>query len=120
MWGVFPAAELAWMVLSPFAWAGLLTGVVATVGRMNPPPRLRACLARLAVVAAVAAIGFVAGAGCWVLARSPAGTAAFRPGLIDAGGLAAMAVAAVIALRAAAVLQCARLRLTGSDPGSSG
>jgi hypothetical protein len=120
MWGGFPVAELSWMLLSPIAWAGLLTGVAGTVRRVNPPPRLRAYLARLSAAAAVAAIGFVAGAGCWVLARGPAGTAAFRPGLIDAGGLAAMALAAVIALRAAAILQYARLRLTGSGPGSSG
>ena len=120
LWGVFPAAEIAWIVLSPFAWAGLLAGTVGAARRLDPAPRLRAYLARLSVAAAVAAIGFVAGAGCWVLARGPAGTVAFRPGLIDAGGLAAMALAAAIALRAAATLQYARLRLSGSGPSSPG
>jgi hypothetical protein len=116
LWGVFPAAELTWMVLSPFAWAGLLTGLVGTARRLNPSPRLRAYLTGLGAIVAVAAIGLVAGAGCWVLARDPARTAPFRPGLIDVGGLAAMAVAAVIALRSAAALRHARLRLDGCAP----
>ena len=117
LWGVFPAAEIAWMVLSPFAWGGLITGAACTARKLSPPPPLQAHLARLGAVAAIAAIGFVAGAGCWVLARDPAGAAVFRPGLIDAAGLAGLVVAAVIALRSAAMLQRARLRLAPSEPG---
>ena len=117
LWGAFPAAEIAWMVLSPFAWAGLITGVAGTARKLTLPPRLQTHLARLGAVAAVAAIGFVVGAGCWMLARDPAGTAAFRPGLIDAGGLAAMVAAAVLALRSAAMLQRARRRLAPPEPG---
>ena len=115
-WGAFPQAEIAWMTLSPLAWASLIPGAASTARKLGPSPRLRAYLTRLGVAAAVAAIAFVAGAGCWVLARGPAGAAVFRPGLIDAGGLAAMAAAAVLALRSAAALCRARLRLARSGP----
>jgi hypothetical protein len=115
LWGAFPAAEIAWMVLSPFTWVSLVAGLVGTARRLSPPPALRAYLARLSMAAAVAALGFVAGAGCWVLARDPAGVAAFRPGLIDVGGLAVMAGAAALALRSAVMLGRARLRLALSE-----
>jgi hypothetical protein len=114
-WGMFPAAELAWMVLSPVAWACALTGAAGTVRRLNPPPRLVAYLARLSAVAAVAAVTFVTGAGCWVVASDPAAAAAFRPGLIDGGGLVVMAAAAVIALRSAGAVHRAQLRLVATS-----
>ncbi len=112
--GAFPAAEITWIVLSPFAWAGLLAGTVGAARRLNPAPGLRAHLARLSIVAAAAAIVFVAGAGCWVLARGPAAAAAFRPGTIDAAGLAAIAVSAVVALRCTALVRSSGLRLARS------
>jgi hypothetical protein len=105
LWGVFPAAELAWMVLSPLAWAGSLAGIASVARRLDVPARLQAYLAWLGVAATAAAVGLVTGAACWTLARSQAADALFRPGLIDLAGLAIMAAAAVVALRSAAMIR---------------
>ncbi len=105
MWGVFPAAELAWMVLSPLAWAGALVGVAGVARRLDFPARLRAYVAWLGAVATVAGIGLVTGAAWWTLARGQVEDGLFRPGLIDLAGLGIMAMAAVIALRTAAMIQ---------------
>jgi hypothetical protein len=108
LWGVFPAPELAWMILSPLAWVGAVTGVAATARRLDFPARLQAYVAGLGVAAAVAGIALVAGAAWWALARDQVQDGLFRPGLVDLAGLAVMAVAAVVALRSAAVIQHAR------------
>lgn len=111
LWGMFPAAEMAWMVLSPVAWAGLVIGCVTVVRRLVLPARMLRYLAALAVAATAAALVFLAGAGTWVLGR-PAGQAgAFRPGLVDVASLAVMAVAVVVALRVVGGIRRARLAL---------
>jgi hypothetical protein len=115
LWGVFPAAELAWMVLSPLAWAGALAGVASIARRLEFPAALQKYVARLCVAATVAAVALVAGAAWWALARGRIGDVLFRPGLIDLAGLAIMATAVVIALRSAALIHSARLRPAGSD-----
>lgn len=112
LWGMFPAPELAWMLLSPVAWMGVAAGLVMIVRRLVLPRRLLRYLARLAAVATAGAAAFLAGAGSWVLARGPGQVAAFRPGLVDVASLVIMAVALVIALRAAAGIRAARLALS--------
>lgn len=114
LWGTFPVTELGWMVLSPLAWAGVLAGAASTARRIELPDPIRTYLSWLSVAATVAAVLFVTGAGCWVLASVPAEAGAFRPGVIDGGGLAVMAGCAVVALRAAVAVRRARLRL--ADP----
>lgn len=107
LWGMFPAVEMAWMVLSPVAWIGLVAGCVTVIRRLVLPAGMLRYLAGLAAAATAAALAFLAGAATWVLGR-PAGAGAFRPGLVDTASLLIMAVAVVIALRAAAGIRHAR------------
>jgi hypothetical protein len=111
LWGMFPAPEMAWMVLSPVAWLGLVAGVVTVVRRLTLPAGLLRYLARLAVAATTAAMVFLAGAATWVLAHGPGQSGQFRPGAIDVVSLLVMAVAAVIALRALSGIRRARLHV---------
>jgi hypothetical protein len=120
VWGVFPAAELAWMVLSPLAWAGALVGVAGVARRLDFPVRLQAYMAWLGAAATIAGIGLVGGAAWWALARGQAEDGLFRPGLIDLAGLGIMATAAVVALRSAAMIQSVRRRPAGADCGRPG
>jgi hypothetical protein len=100
----FPAAELAWMALSPLAVAGAVTGAAAVVRRAGLSPavlspavlRFETWLGRAACAAMAT---FLAGACAWVLARAPG--AMFRPGLIDVAGLVVLALALAVARRAA-------------------
>jgi hypothetical protein len=108
LWGIFPAPELAWMVLSPVAWIGLVASVVTVGRRLTLSAALLRYLARIAMVAVAASIVFLAGAATWVLAHGPGQTGQFRPGAIDVASLLIMAAAAIIALRALSGLWRAR------------
>jgi hypothetical protein len=115
LWGIFPAPEMAWMVLSPLAWIGLVAGVVAVIRRLQLPSGLLRYLAWLAAAATTVAVAFLGGAAIWVLARGPGQVGAFRPGLVDTASLLIMAMALVIALRAALGIQHARLAIRSAD-----
>jgi len=97
--GAFPAAEIAWMAVSPVALIAGVAGVTGFVRRLNVPPRILAYEARLAGGAAAAMAVFLAGAGCWVIADGPA-PGLLHAGAVDAGGLAVMTVALLVARRA--------------------
>jgi hypothetical protein len=119
LWGIFPGPELAWMMLSPVAWIVLAACLVAVMRRLVLPGGLLRYLAWLAAAATAVAVAFLAGAATWVLARGPGQAGAFRPGLVDTASLLVMAMALVIALRAAAGIRHARLALSaGARPGS--
>jgi hypothetical protein len=105
LWHTFPASELAWMTLSPVAWITLAASVAAIVRRVSLPAGLLRYLARVAAAATGSAGAFLAGAASWVLAHRPGQASLFRPGLVDAAELLVMAVALIIALRAAAALR---------------
>lgn len=100
----FPAAEVAWMVLSPLAVAGAVAGAAAVVRRAGRSPavlspavlRFETWLGRAACAAMAV---FLAGACAWILARAPG--AMFRPGLIDVAGLVVLALALAVAHQAA-------------------
>jgi hypothetical protein len=106
---IFPAAELAWMILSPVAVLGLVAGLVTIVRRLSLPGGLLRYLARLAVAASAAAVGLLAGAASWVLGNGPGQAGLFRPGLINSAELLIMTVALAVALRAVAGVRRARL-----------
>ncbi len=99
----FPAAELAWMTISPLAVAAAVTGAATAVRRagqspgvLSPPVlRFETWLGRAACAAMAV---FVAGACAWVTARAPG---LFRPGAIDLAGLAVLTVALGVARQAA-------------------
>jgi hypothetical protein len=95
----FPAAELAWMALSPLAVAAAVTGAAVVVRRAGLSPRALRFETWLGRGACAAMAVFLAGACAWVLARAPG--AMFRPGLIDVAGLVVLALALAVAHRAA-------------------
>jgi hypothetical protein len=101
MLGILPGPELAWMTLSPCAVLGLVAGFAAVVRRLTLTAGLLSYLSRLTVAAVVAAVPLLAGAASWVLANAPGQPGLFRPGLINGAELVAMAVALVVAMRAA-------------------
>ena len=89
----FPPAELAWMVLSPAAAGCLVTGAVLLVRRLELSPRVLCYETWVGRAAAAGMTVFLAGALCWVGQAGPGPQALFRPGNIDAAGLAVMAAA---------------------------
>ena len=97
----FPAPELAWMALSPFALLSVVGGIVAIVRRQRASARLLGYQARLAVAAPLAMACFLAGAGCWVFGQGSGPAGLFHAGAVDVAGLAVMTVALVAASRAA-------------------
>ena len=97
----FPAPELAWMVLSPFALLSVVGGIVAIVRRQRASARLLGYQARLAVAAPLAMACFLVGAGCWVFGQGSGPAGLFHAGAVDVAGLAVMTVALVAASRAA-------------------
>jgi hypothetical protein len=96
----FPAAELAWMVISPVALAGLAAGLARLVRRLDLSPRVLRYQARLGRLAAAAMAVFLAGAASWVLAGPHGPGPLFRPGAIDVAALAAMALALAVGWQA--------------------
>ena len=96
----FPAAELAWMVISPAALAGLITGLAGLVRRLDLSPGVLRYQARLGRLAAAAMAVFLAGAASWVLAAPHGRGPLFRPGAIDVAALAAMTLALAVGWQA--------------------
>ena len=97
----FPAAELAWMVISPAALLGVAIGAVTLVRRIEASPRILRYEAWTGRAAVAAMTAFLGGALCWVSQRGPA-PALFRAGDIDAAGLAVMAIALAVGWQAMA------------------
>jgi hypothetical protein len=96
----FPAAELAWMVISPAALAGLITGLAGLVRRLDLPPGVLRYQARLGRLAAAGMAVFLAAAASWVLAGPDGPGTLFRPGVIDVAALAAMTLALAVGWQA--------------------
>jgi hypothetical protein len=95
----FPAAELAWMALSPLAVAAAVTGAGLTIRRAGLSPALLRFETWLGRAACAAMALFLAGACAWVFAAAPG--AMFRPGAIDVAGLAVLTLALAVARQAA-------------------
>ena len=89
----FPAAELAWMAVSPAAMLGLVIGAAQLVRRVDVSPRILRYEAWVGSAAGVCMAAFLSGALYWVTEGGPGPRGLFRTGTIDAGGLAVMAVA---------------------------
>jgi hypothetical protein len=101
----FPAAELAWMAVSPLAVACAVTGAAVLVRRTELSPGILKFETRLAAAACAVMVVFLAGCCCWV-GTGEQGTGGphslFHAGLIDVAGVA------VLALTLAAGQQAAR------------
>jgi hypothetical protein len=104
----FPAAEIAWMAISPAALVAAVAGVAGLVRRLDLSVRMLRYEAWLASSAAAAMAVFLAGACCWVLAPG-SGPGLFHAGAIDAGGLAVMVLALSMARRATGLARKAAL-----------
>ena len=96
----FPAAELAWMAVSPVAMLGLVTGAAQVVRRARLSPRVLRHEVWVGSAALVGMAAFAGGALCWVIERGPGPQGLFRAGHIDAAGLAVMVIALVIGWQA--------------------
>ena len=95
----FPAAEIAWMAVSPMALIVLVAGVARTMRRLDWSPRLLRYEAWLISAAAAGTTVFLAGACCWVLAEGSR-PGLFHAGAIDVASLAVMMLALSVARRA--------------------
>ncbi|MHB1593999.1 MAG: hypothetical protein ACYCU3_07465, partial [Streptosporangiaceae bacterium] len=97
----FPAAELAWMLISPAAVGAIVTGVVRVLARIELSPRANRCEMLLGSVALAGMAAFLLGAVRWVVSPAAALPALLHAGLIDRAGLAALLLAGAVALAAA-------------------
>ena len=97
----FPAAELAWMAVSPLALACVVTGVATAVRRVELGPAVLRAETRLAVAACVAMAVFLAGACAWIADRTPRPGTLFHAGAIDVAGLVVMTLALAVGQQAA-------------------
>jgi hypothetical protein len=95
----FPAAEIAWMTVSPAALTAGVAGVAALVRRLDLSARVLRYEAWLASAAAAVMAVFLAGACWWVLAAG-SGPGLFHAGAIDTASVAVMMLALWMARRA--------------------
>jgi hypothetical protein len=96
-----PAAELAWMAVSPLAVACLVAGAAATVRRTQLSPRVLRFAIRLGYAACITMAVFLGGCCAWITGRAPEAGSLFRPGAIDVAGALVMAAALAVARQAA-------------------
>ncbi len=97
----FPAAELAWMTLSPLALACAVTGVATAVRRVELSPAVLRYQTRLGAAACVTMAVFLGGGCAWIAGRTPRPGDLFHPGAIDVAGLVVMTLALAVAGQAA-------------------
>jgi hypothetical protein len=105
----FPAAELAWMALSPLALVALAGGAAALVRRTELSAAVLAFEIRLGAVACAAMAVFLAGCCAWLVDGGAGPRNLFHAGSIDAAGVIVLIIAFVAAWHAA---RTARLRAT--------
>jgi hypothetical protein len=103
----FPAAELAWMAVSPMAVLGVVAGAATVVRRVELSPRVLAFETGLGSVACGVMAVFLAGCFAWIVNGGPGPRSLFHAGAIDVAAAVAMALALAVAGQAARV---ARLR----------
>ena len=97
----FPAAELAWMTLSPLAVVGLTGGAAALVRRTELSPRVLDAETRLGTAACAVMAVFLCGCCAWILGGGPGPRNLFHAGAIDAAGAVVLTIAFVGARQAA-------------------
>ena len=96
----FPAAEIAWMAVSPVAVVCVVMGAAKALLRLDLSPRTLRYEARLSVAAALGMLVFLGACCAWVLDGGPGPRNLFHAGAIDLGGLVVMAGALLVAYRA--------------------
>ena len=97
---LFPAAELAWMAVSPVAIAFLLTGATKTIRRAGLSSRTLRYEAFLARAAAFGMFTFLLGACTWVVSGGRGPGNLFHAGAVDMAAIIVMTAALAVAHRA--------------------
>ena len=103
----FPAAELAWMALSPLAIIGLAGGAAALVRRTDLSARVLDFETRLGAAACAVMVVFLGGCCAWILDGGPGPRNLFHPGAIDTAGAVVLAITFAAARQAARVARAA-------------
>ena len=97
----FPPSEIAWMVISPLALVMTVTGAAKAVARLQMSGRLLR-FQSYAVKAATFGLGlFLFGTVIWTIDGSAGPAKLFQAGTVDLVGMAVMAAALTVAVRAA-------------------
>jgi len=120
MLAAFPAAERAWMVLSPAAAACLVTGVAQLVRRTELSARAIRYEMWLAGVAGAGMVAFLSGALCWVTAGVAGPQRLFHAGTVDLAGLAVLVVALATGAQAAQQARAAGRATLAGQAGQAG
>ena len=100
----FPAAEVAWMAVSPLALVAAVASGVVVVRRTELSLRILVFETRLAAVACPLMVVLLAGSGCWVATEGQqvdGQPSLFHAGLIDVLGIAVLALALAFSVQAA-------------------
>jgi hypothetical protein len=96
----FPAAEMAWMVVSPAALVCAVVGAAKIVRRLEISARLLRFEMVLAECAALVMIAVLGGACSWIVNGGAGPRNLFHTGAIDVAGVVIMAVSIAVAYRA--------------------
>lgn len=96
----FPAAELAWMAVSPVAMACVVGGTAMAIRRASLPASVLRYEIRLGVAACVIMVVFLSGCCAWLIDGGPGPRNLFHAGAIDIVAAAVMAVALAVAQQA--------------------
>jgi hypothetical protein len=100
----FPAAEVAWMAVSPFALAATVISAAIVVRRTRLSRRVLLFETRLAIAACAVMVVFLAGCCCWVATEGQTvfgQPSLFHAGFIDVAGMVALTLALALAQQAA-------------------
>jgi hypothetical protein len=97
----FPGQELGYMLLSPLATVSVIVGSSKIVHRLAIPPAVLRYERRLGTLAALAMGLFLTGTALWVVDGGPGPGNLFHIGAIDVVELILLALASVLAVRAA-------------------
>jgi len=108
----FPAAEIAWMAVSPLAVASAVTGAAKAVRRADLSPGVLRFEIRLASAACAVMAVFLAGCCLWVVDGGAGQANLFHAGTIDLLAIAVLTIALAVARQAANEARRGGLRLT--------
>jgi hypothetical protein len=107
----FPAAEVAWMVVSPLSLGAMVVGATKILRRVELSAGVLRYEGHVGRIAVAAMAVFVIGSCLWLVDGGAGPRNLFHAGAIDFAGLAMMTAAWVVAQRAAGGARRAGLRL---------
>ena len=96
----FPAAELAWMAVSPVAMACVIGGTATAIRRADLPASVLRYEIKLGAAACATMVVFLSGCCAWLIDGGPGPRNLFHAGAVDVVAAAVMAVAFAVAQQA--------------------